>query len=175
MALGKKKRGKTAGQGTVSGGAVQKKTGRGLSLFDDLDHLFEDFLKRRWPGSAGGPLGMWHSPQSGTNERVPSVDVADKDDAIVVRAELPGVRKEDLDVSIVDRMVTIRATRKEEKEVKEKDFYRREIHTGEFSRSMLLPTEVDVDKATASFTDGIMELTLPKVGETRRRKIRIGN
>jgi HSP20 family protein len=174
MALGKKKRVKPEKQQAPTGGEVQKSSGRGLSVFDDLDRLFEDFLKRRWPGAAGGPLGMWHSPLAGRNERVPSVDVSERKDAIVVRAELPGVRQENLDVSIDDRMLTIRAVREETDEVTEKDFYRREIHTGEFSRSMLLPTEVDPDKAKASFRNGIMELTLPKTGDTRRRKIRIG-
>jgi HSP20 family protein len=147
---------------------------RGLTAFDDLDRLFEDFMRRRWPG----PLHMQWPSLRGASElfedRVPSVDIVDKDDELVVRAELPGVDRDNLDVTVVDRTLTIRGTQREEKEEKKKDFYRKEIRSGEFSRSVLLPADVDADKAGASYKDGVIELHLPKATESRRRKIPLG-
>ncbi len=188
MALGKKKQPKSdttarqaaprtpAGQSAVG---TSLDSGRGLSFFEDFDQLFEDFLQRRWPapspGSWPGPGVFWPGTRGSSDERLPLVDVADEDAEIVVRAELPGVAKEDLDVSVVDRVLTIRATSRQKHEDRKKDYYRREIRTGQFSRSVLLPAEVDADKAQASFSDGVMNLRLPKISQSRRRKIRFGD
>ncbi len=187
MALGKKKRAKPAATAQRaaprapvgrSAEGTSLDSGRGLSVFEDFDQLFEDFLQRRWPapspGSWPGPGVFWPGTRGSATERLPLVDVADEDTEIVVRAELPGVAKEDLDVSVVDRVLTIRASRSQEQEDRKKDYYRREIRSGQFSRSVLLPAEVDADRAQASFSDGVMNLRLPKISQSRRRKIRFG-
>ena len=92
----------------------------------------------------------------------PRVDVIDREDELVVRAETPGIDKDDLEVSVSEGSVTIKgATRREEKEEKG-EYHRCEIMRGTFSRSVALPAEVDADAAQATFKDGVLELTPPK-------------
>ena len=86
--------------------------------------------------------------------KIPAVDVIDRPDHILVRAEVPGVKKEDLDVSVSDNLVTIRATTKYEEEKEEGEYYRCEMRHGEFSRSITLPAAVDSAEGRASFKDG---------------------
>ena len=101
------------------------------------------------------------------------MNVQDREADIRITAELPGVGKDDVDVSVSDNAVTIKASTREEKEAGEPEgeFFRREIASGSFSRTVPLPGDVDADKAKASFNDGILELTLPKVEGSRRRQI----
>jgi HSP20 family protein len=104
---------------------------------------------------------------------MPKVDVVERDNEIVVRAEVPGVDKKDLDVSVSDNAVTIKgSTRHEEKEEKG-DYYHHEISTGTFSRMVSLPANVDGSKAKADFKDGVLELTIPKVGQSKRHSIKL--
>jgi HSP20 family protein len=104
---------------------------------------------------------------------MPRVDVIDREDEILVRAEVPGVDKKDLEVSLTDNAVTIKgSTRHEEKEEKG-DFYRSEISRGSFSRTVALPGEVDGDKAKASFKDGVVEIAMPKLEASKRRSIKV--
>ncbi|HEY8520487.1 MAG TPA: Hsp20/alpha crystallin family protein [Gammaproteobacteria bacterium] len=146
---------------------------RGLSVFEDLDRLFDEFMSTRWPS----PFG-WQWPSSlrslGMDQlrpRVPSVDICENDNEVIVRAEVPGVDKDNLDVSIADRTLTIKGRTREEQKEEREDYYRREIRSGEFSRSLLLPCEVDAEKASASLKDGIVELRLPKAAAAQRRRI----
>jgi HSP20 family protein len=105
--------------------------------------------------------------------RAPAVDVVERDEEVVVRAEVPGVEKKDVDVSITASSVTIKGeTRREEKEEKG-EYYRCEISRGAFSRTVSLPASVDPDKAKASFKDGILEITLPKVEKAKRRTLKL--
>jgi len=86
---------------------------------------------------------------------------------------MPGIDKNDIEVSMSDNTVTIRgSTRKEEKEEKG-EYYRCEISQGSYSRSMSLPAEVNIDKSEAKFKDGILELTLPKIERAKRRSIKV--
>jgi HSP20 family protein len=182
MALLKKNRAKKKVATSTSGAKAPAKAeeeraparSRGLTAFDDLDRLFEDFMRRRWPSPMHMQWPLLRGAQELFEDRVPSVDIVDNDNEIIVRAELPGVDRKNLDVSVVDRTLTIRGTQREEKEEKKKDFYRKEIRSGEFSRSVLLPADVDADKAKASYKDGVVELHLPKATESRRRKIPLG-
>lgn len=106
-------------------------------------------------------------------EGTPKVDVIDRDEEVVIHAELPGVNREDLDVSMTDDTVTIKCTSAHEEKEEKGDFYRREMSRGEFSRTVTLPCEVDDSKAKATFKDWIMELILPKVEPTKRRSIKV--
>ena len=91
----------------------------------------------------------------------------------MIEAELPGVAKDDLDVSMTENSVTISAkTSREEKEEKG-DYYRREMSRGAFSRTVPLPVEVDGSKAKATFKDGVMRLVLPKSEPAKRRRIKV--
>ncbi len=156
-------------------GEVQRAApSRTLSPFEEMDRLFESFLPRGWlrPMRWEWPsMGELAAPFEG---RLPKVDVVDRDSDILVRAELPGVDKKDLDISITDNTVTIHATTSHEsEEEKEGEYYRREITRGTFSRTVALPAEVDADAAKASFKDGILELTVPKVEKAKRRRIEV--
>jgi HSP20 family protein len=91
----------------------------------------------------------------------------------VIRAELPGVKKEDLDVSITGDRVTIRATSSHEEAEEKGDYYRKELSRGVFSRTVPLPCAVQGDQSKATFKDGVMELLLPKVEPAKRQRIKV--
>lgn len=155
------------------GQEIQKATPAGLlGSFEEMDRLFDNFMRRGWMQ----PWRFeWPSfPELTTLEsKMPKVDVVERDSEIVVRAEMPGVDKKDLDVSVSDSTVTIKgSTRHEEKEEKG-DYYRHEISTGTFSRMVALPANVDGSKAKADFKDGMLELTLPKVEKAKRHSIKL--
>jgi len=101
------------------------------------------------------------------------VDVVDREKEILVRAELPGVKKDDIDITIEDQNVSIKASTSHEEKEEDGDYYRNEISQGEYRRNFTLPTKVDSDKATTTFKDGVMEMTLPKSEPSKRRKIKV--
>ncbi|MGR9015039.1 MAG: Hsp20/alpha crystallin family protein [Gammaproteobacteria bacterium] len=140
----------------------------GLMSFDEFDNFFDDFLSRRWPR-----LLDWNMPTL-PEISFPKVDILDHDNEIEVHAALPGVKKEDLDVSINNQTITIRSSTKEEKKEEEKGkYFRREISCGKFQRTLSLPENVDSDKAKASFKDGILKVTIPKTEISKRKSIEI--
>ena len=149
---------------------IQRRAGAVLSPWQEMDRLFESAFPRGMLG-----FGRWPSPEwsQGYEAKMPAVDVIDRPDHILVRAEVPGVKKEDLDVSVSDNLVTIRATTKYEEEKEEGEYYRCEMRHGEFSRSITLPAAVDSAEGRASFKDGVLELTLPKTAPSKRRAIRV--
>lgn len=136
----------------------------GLSrMRDEIDRMFEDFFTGR-PGLA----------RTGEGLRVPSVDIEETDESVVVRAELPGVKKDDLDIEVTPDALTIRAEMSEEKEQRDRRFYRRERSWGMFQRTVPVPVEIKSDAAKASFKDGLLEVTLPKVEpEEKAESVRI--
>jgi len=144
-----------------------------IGAFEDMERMFDKFFTRGW-------LRPWYRewPELGEfkqafEARYPHVDVIDRDGEIIVKAELPGVDKKDLDVSMTEDSVTIKgSTRHEEKEEKG-NYYRCEITRGEFARNIALPAEVDSGKAKASFKDGILELVMPKTEARKRRPIAV--
>ncbi len=103
----------------------------------------------------------------------PLVDIVDKKDNILVKAELPGIDKKDVKISIGENSLTIRGEKKEEKEVKKEDYYCCERAFGAYSRTIDLPVEVDKNKAKATFKNGILEITLPKKEEVKPKEIEI--
>lgn len=141
-----------------------------------MDQLLRRFLGRSWPMPFLFGSPAWSDFFEGFDEleaRVPSLDVIDRDEEIFIRAEVPGLDKKDLDLSLTDNVLSLRGqTRREEKEEKG-DYHRREISTSAFSRSVTLPAAVDASKAQASLKDGILEITLPKVEASRRRNIAV--
>jgi HSP20 family protein len=122
-----------------------------LTRYDPLDDLFRGFFVR--PVEFTSPLA---APAF-------KLDVKEQDDKYLVHAELPGMKKEDIHVQVDGSTVSISAERKQEKEVKEGErVLRSERYFGKVSRSFQLDSDVDEAKATAKFTDGVLELTLPK-------------
>ena len=138
------------------------------ALFGDVDRMFDDFFGRRWLR----PFG-WERPLAELQALAPSVDVVDREDEVVVRAEVPGFKKEDIDISVSGTMLTIKGDMKAEKKEEKGDYYRCEIARGAFARTLALPAEVDEAKAKAAMKDGVLELTLPKLEKARRRRITI--
>lgn len=104
-----------------------------------------------------------------------TVDIYDKGDSIVIQSTVAGVKPEDLDVSITSDSVTIRGKRERHEEVKEKDYYYKELFWGTFSRSVILPEEIDEDGAEASLKHGLLSITLPKKrrGTVQKLKVKV--
>ena len=134
-----------------------------LSIRDEMNRLFDNF-STGWPDTRKGLLeGEW----------APSVDVAETDEEITVTAELPGVKQEEVDITIADDVLTLKGEKKEEKEVKEKNYHRIERSYGSFQRSVSLPAGVQADKAKATYTDGVLTITVPKAEEAKPKQIKI--
>ncbi len=139
-----------------------------VTRFDPFNDLVDDFFK----GFLVRPLAV----EGARGETMPrmKVDVAEKNGAYLVSAELPGVKKEDIQITIDGAQVTLAAEVKREKEVSQDE---RVLHTertyGSVSRSFSLPQEIDEAKAEAKFRDGVLELALPKKAAAQRKQIAI--
>ncbi len=104
---------------------------------------------------------------------VPAVDIAEDSEAVTVAAEVPGMAREDLDVSIEDGVLTLRGEKKEEETSEGKNVHRVERRYGRFERRIQLPPTVDPEQVTATYEDGVLKLTMPKVAAAKARSIRI--
>lgn len=131
-----------------------------VSLRDELDRFF-DSVFGRLPRERGE--AYW----------APPLDIEETEDAIVVRAELPGMNKDDIKVSLSGDTLTISGERKMESEKKTKTYYRQERVYGKFQRTITLPAEVEGDKAKASYKSGILELVFPKSEKSKAKEITI--
>ncbi len=151
---------------TVSKGALERMPRP--APFGDIDRLFDDFFGRRWLRPSA-----WERPFFAEMPAMPSVDVIDRDDEVVVRTEVPGYKKEDIEVSVSNSSLTIKGERKAETKEEKGDYYRCEISQGSFSRTVALPAEVDDKKAKATMKEGMLELTLPKIEKSKRHTITI--
>jgi HSP20 family protein len=103
----------------------------------------------------------------------PVVDIFDRDDAIVIHAELPGVKKEDVAIEVKDNVLTLRGERAESKEIKEDKYYRKERTFGSFHRAFSLPAAINPDTIKATFKDGILEIEIPKPEEQKPKQVKI--
>lgn len=130
-----------------------------IDVRDDFDRLVDRIFSRDFDLWEGG--------------RTPSIDVYEEGDNIVVKAEIPGVKKEDISVSLTGDTLTITGKKSEEKEVKRENYYRKEIRSGAFSRSLTLPVQIDKDKVKAKYKDGVLELVLPKAPEEKEKEVKI--
>ena len=104
----------------------------------------------------------------------PTLDVYEDKDKITVRAELPGMKKEDIEISLQGDTLTIAGERKQEEKREEGEMYRSEIYFGRFQRSITLPARVDPNKIQAVYKDGILTVTLPKSEEAKPKQIKVG-
>jgi len=131
----------------------------------EMDRLFEEFItpmrRRRW----------LERPEEAVIS--PNIDIYDAKNEIVVKAELPGVEKENIDLKITENNLTLKGEIKKEEEVKKEDCYARERSYGSFFRTIALPAEVDSPKAKATFKNGILEITLPKKEEAKPKEIKV--
>lgn len=142
--------------------------------FEDMERFFENFYPRGWLRPLRWDFPDWPDVAALSEGRMPKMDVVDQEDTLLVRAELPGVKKEDIEVSLSDNLLTISTHTRQETTKEEKGKYqRREIHQGSFTRSITLPVNVDANKGSAKFKDGLLELTFPKIESAKRRSIKI--
>jgi HSP20 family protein len=145
--------------------------------FEDIERWLIDVFSRRWPRpfERGWPnwSEAWSELKTTLEGEWPKVDIIEREDEIVVRAGLPGVSKENIEVSVTDdNTVTIQATPLREQE-EQGHYYRRELSGGEFQRTLTLPAEVKRDQAKASFKEGVLELTIPKLKPVKRKTIEV--
>jgi HSP20 family protein len=110
---------------------------------------------------------------NGDTPWAPAVDIIDQKDNILVKADLPGLTKDQIEVNVQDDVLTIKGEKKEEKEVKEKDYVRTERSYGSFYRSFVLPTTVDAKNVKASCKDGVLEIKLPKKVGAQAKQIKV--
>jgi HSP20 family protein len=115
-------------------------------------------------------LGRWDREES-YGSWVPAVDIHEEGDHLVLSAELPGMRREDIDISVENGTLTVKGERRRDAQVKEDSYVRVERHYGVFSRSFSLPTNVDTSAIRASYREGILRLVLPKAAEARAKRI----
>lgn len=141
---------------------------------EDMERFFENFSPRGWLRPMRWEFPEWPDMAALSAGRMPKMDVVDQEDTLLVRVELPGVKKEDIEVSLSDNLLTVSTHTKQETTKEEKGKYqRREIHQGSFSRSIMLPVNVDAGKGGAKFKDGLLELTFPKTESAKRRSLKI--
>lgn len=133
------------------------------TLQDRINRMFDDVFTRAAENDDEAVVGGWR----------PSVDIYDKPEAIVIKAELPGVTKEDVSVEVKENILTLKGERKIEKEEAEGTYYRKERLYGRFMRSFTLPMETDSEKIKANFRDGVLSLEIPKPEEKKPKQITI--
>jgi HSP20 family protein len=140
--------------------------------FRELERRFDDIFSGDWGMPARWEFPEW-SRLSKMELKVPKVDIVDRDNDILVRADVPGVKKENLDISLTDNTITIKGSTSEEKKEEKGDYFRSETMKGSFTRTMSLPSDVDGEKASTSFRDGVLEVVIPKVEKARRIKVNV--
>jgi HSP20 family protein len=132
------------------------------TLQGDMNRLFDSFFGRR-DDTQSGAARNW----------VPAMDLVETEDQLVLRADLPGLQREDIDIEVKDNVLTISGERKAEHERKGEGFHRIERSFGRFSRSLGLPRGTDTGSVTASFENGVLEVRMPKPAERKPTRIEI--
>ena len=135
---------------------------------NEMDRMMENFFGRR-----GRPWWPERWLRDEMVVRAPALDVFEEKDDIVVKAELPGMAKENIEVNLTDDLLTIKGEKKKEEEVKEENYYRSERSYGSFVRSVELPKAVHADKVKATFKNGVLEIRIPKTEEAKKKEIKV--
>jgi HSP20 family protein len=135
------------------------------SFQEEMNRMFNEFFQGGTGGEQGWLAGAW----------TPPVDIYETDDALILKAELPGVSKDDVSIEVHNNTLILRGERKHEAEVKEDRYHRVERAYGTFQRSFLLPTMVDQENVQASYHDGVLELRLPKSEAAKPKRIAISS
>lgn len=143
-----------------------------------------DFFEEQLGGTAGSQefgeadlaamRGQAKSKQSDEEGQL-TVDVYQTEDDIVIKSTIAGVTADDIDVSITNDMVTVKGNRKSDEKVKPSDYYYQELYWGAFSRTIILPEEIDADDAKASMKNGVLTLRLPKLVKNKIKKVRVAS
>jgi len=131
-------------------------------LHDEMDTLFNRFFGPDW-GLEPLRTGYW----------LPALDIAERENEVLVKAELPGMKADDIDIQVQGNVLTISGEKKESKEDKDENYYHAERHYGSFRREVTLSSEVDVDHIKAEYKDGVLTITLPKTEQAKPKKISV--
>ncbi|OQX10319.1 MAG: hypothetical protein BWK76_20865 [Desulfobulbaceae bacterium A2] len=144
---------------------------RALSPFEEMERHVEDFFRHPFAAfdQPAWPPFKFLKP----GETSPSVDIFEDKGVVVVRAEVPGIAKEDLQVNISDNILTISGEKKQETKEEKKNYHRLECSYGSFCRRFRLPQGVEADKAAAAFKDGVLEIRLPRGKDSSKKTIPI--
>jgi HSP20 family protein len=134
-----------------------------VSLRERMNRLFDDSWFRTDGYGDDVAMGMWS----------PAVDMFEKDDHLVIKAELPGMEKKDINLDLKDGVLTLRGERKHENQVQDENFYRREMSYGKFVRTFSLPSDVDSEKIKAEFQNGLLTIEVPKPEQHKPKQITV--
>ena len=138
--------------------------------FRELERRLEEAFSDGWRFPSRWEVPDW-SRFSKLKFLTPRVDIVDRNDDILVRADVPGVKKDNLDVTLTDNTITIKGKTSEEKKEEIGDYFRSETMKGSFSRTMYLPSDVDGNRAESTFKDGMLEVIVPKLDKAKRIKV----
>lgn len=145
----------------------------GLNVFDQMEKMFENFSTSGWLRPFHWDTPAINDLRTSFETNIPSVDIIEDDGDIIVKALMPGIEKKDIDISLTKNTVTIKGESSHEEKGEKGEYYRHEISKGSYLRTMTLPSQVDDSKAKAKFKDGVLELKIPKLEETKRSKVKI--
>jgi len=132
-----------------------------VTLRDAMDRLFDEAFTRPWFSDGGSGMGM------------PAVDLYQTDDDVIVKVAVPGMKPEDVQISVTGDTLTVKGEIRQENDSKEKAYHIREQRWGSFERTITLPTAVRSDKAQAEFENGILNVTLPKAEDVKPKTITV--
>jgi HSP20 family protein len=142
-----------------------------LAPLEEMERMLDAFRRRDWFRPTTSDWPRW--PELPLEGRFPSIDVINRDKDIQIKAEIPGIEKKDLSVTVTDRTLTIKGQSRHEEESEEGELHRREIRTGSFSRTLTLPEDVDGRRATAEYKDGLLDLRLPKLRRSKKHALKV--
>jgi HSP20 family protein len=135
-----------------------------LRIHDEMDGVFEDFFGKR---------SLLRPAEGGDWEWMPAVDITETDDYLEVRADIPGVTEKEMTLSVTDNVLTLRGAKKRESEEKGENYHRVERSYGRFQRSFTLPKNLQTDKTAATFKNGVLTVSIPKVEEIKPKAVPI--
>jgi HSP20 family protein len=135
------------------------------SFQSDMNRLFDSFFGRRGASGGNGYGRRW----------IPAMDLVETEEDLVLRADLPGLDRDDIEIEVKDNTLTVSGERKSEHEEKGEGFYRVERAFGGFSRSLDLPRGIDASTVRASFDKGVLEVRIPKPAERKPTRVEIGD
>ena len=145
-----------------------------ITSLQDMERVMEGAFNRPLFGMNIQPFRHLFHELGSYGEITPYVDIYEAEGDVVVKAELPGMKREDINVSIANGSISISGSRKSEEKIEQKDFLRLERSFGSFNRTLSLPEDLDIDHARASFKDGVLEVHLPKTGtESSQRQVKV--
>lgn len=153
---------------TGTKGIVKKETGRVVSPFMEMEKLFEDFWRR--------PFSLLGWPEMRVAERFeisPSVDIYEEGNELVLKADLPGITKDEVEINVTDNVLTLTGEKKREEKVERENYFRYERSHGSFCRRFHLPDGIDTEKIKAHYKEGVLEVRLPKTEEAKQKTKKI--